>query len=66
MPHLIRFAAYAALGPITGPLAAGVVRNLRKREWLLAALYLIALPLTWLDLGAVGAILARYDLSHLH
>lgn len=35
--------AYAALGPISGPLAAGVVRNWRKGHRLLAGLYVVAM-----------------------
>lgn len=35
--------AYAALGPVTGPLAAGVVRNWRKGHRVLAGLYVIAM-----------------------
>jgi hypothetical protein len=35
---------YAALGPITGPLTAGFVRNWGKGDRLLAVLYLLAIP----------------------
>ena len=35
---------YAALGPITGPLAAGFVRNWGKGDRVLAVLYLMAIP----------------------
>jgi hypothetical protein len=35
--------AYAALGPVSGPLAAGMVRNWRDGHRLLAGLYVIAM-----------------------
>jgi hypothetical protein len=35
--------AYAALGPISGPLAAGAVRNWRKGERVLAGFYVAAM-----------------------
>lgn len=55
--------AYAALGPISGPLAAGAVRNWRKGERVLAGFYVAAMveffvlaPLALTHLaGAIGA-----------
>ena len=38
------------LGPLTGPLAEGIVRNLRAGEVALASLYGVALWLTSFDL----------------
>ncbi|HUE63361.1 MAG TPA: hypothetical protein VMO78_03200 [Rhizomicrobium sp.] len=42
------------LGPLTGPLAEGVVRNWRSGEVLLSCLYGIAFSLTTFDLYALG------------
>jgi len=62
--RLIAAAPYMLLGPITGPLTAGVVRNLRKGHPVLAGLYavaiveiMVALPLvtTKLTLNLVAA-----------
>ena len=47
--------AYAAMGPLTGPLVAGVVRNLKKRQPVLASLYALAAVLVWIELAAAGA-----------
>ena len=49
MHRLKQFAPWLLLGPITGPLAEGVYRNLRKGETLLACLYAFAIPITWFD-----------------
>jgi hypothetical protein len=49
--------AYAALGPVSGPLAAGVVRNWRKGERVLAALYVVAM--------AEAVVLTPVALMHL-
>jgi hypothetical protein len=49
--------AYAALGPVSGPLAAGVVRNWRKGRRLLAGLYVVAM--------VEAAVLASVALNHL-
>jgi hypothetical protein len=35
--------AYAALGPLSGPLVAGVVRNWRNGHRVLAGLYVVAM-----------------------
>jgi hypothetical protein len=43
MKRIPPWMAYAALGPISGPLAAGVVRNWRKGARVLAALYVVAI-----------------------
>ncbi|HEY4031995.1 MAG TPA: hypothetical protein VGM25_16735 [Caulobacteraceae bacterium] len=52
-----RIAGYLAAGPITGLLLAGFVRHHRK-EPLLAALYLAAIPSAWvlLTLTAAGIV----------
>ena len=42
------------LGPLTGPLAEGIVRNLRAGEVALASLYGVALWLTSFDIFMVG------------
>jgi hypothetical protein len=38
---------YAALGPITGPLVAGAVRNFRQGDNVLGGLYVLAVPLSY-------------------
>jgi len=43
MKRMPTWIAYAALGPVSGPLAAGVVRNWRKGERVLAAFYAVAM-----------------------
>jgi hypothetical protein len=52
----LRFIAFAALGPVTGPLLAGVLRH-RRSAPALAALYALALALWWGVLPAIGAAL---------
>ena len=47
-------AGYVALGPITGPLVAGIFRNLHKRDLLLAGLYAFALPMAWYELAILS------------
>ena len=54
--RLAKWSTYAALGPITGPLVAGFVRN-RKSEPLLAALYAVAIPAVWLGLTSTLGLL---------
>lgn len=48
-------ASYASLGPITGPLVAGVVRSAKRREWVLCGLYVAAIPCAYVLLGAAAA-----------
>jgi hypothetical protein len=43
------------VGPVSGPLAEGIVRNWRAGEVGLASLYATALVFTTVDLYAVGA-----------
>ena len=45
-----RLAPYFALGPISGPLTAGIVINFRGGRPILASLYSVMLTL-WLTLG---------------
>lgn len=55
------FAGYAACGPITGPLLAGVVRNARRGNWALCGLYAAAIPSTWALLAlAAKAVLTAH------
>lgn len=53
--RFVALAGYAAMGPITGPLVAGVVRNLAKRQPVLAGLYALALPIALLNLALLSA-----------
>jgi hypothetical protein len=46
---LLKFAAYASLGPITGPCVAGMVRH-REKDPVLSAMYGVLLVITWLEL----------------
>ena len=55
----LRLAGYLAAGPITGPLIAGFVRHQRK-EPLLAALYLAAIPSAWVLLTLTAAGIAPH------
>jgi len=43
IPRLVRIAPFLALGPISGPLVAGVLINLREGRPVLACLYGVAL-----------------------
>jgi hypothetical protein len=53
------------LGPVTGPLAEGIVRNLRAGEKSLASLYAIALSLSTFDLYSFGGQLLVF-MARLH
>jgi hypothetical protein len=53
-PKIAKLAAYAALGPITGPLTAGIFRSLRNDDRMLAALYAAAIPAAYGLLGLVS------------
>jgi len=57
--RIARLTAYAALGPITGPLVAGFIRN-RKDAPILATLYAVAIPTTWLGLTATLGMLKTF------
>jgi len=50
----LALAGIAALGPISGPLVAGIFRNLRKRQLMLACLYALALPMAWYELALLA------------
>jgi hypothetical protein len=52
--RLARLSLYAALGPITGPLAAGLTRSLNKGDRILAALYVAAIPSAYSLLALAG------------
>jgi hypothetical protein len=49
-----RWAPYLALGPVSGPLAAGVVLNLRDGRPVLASLYVLLLGL-WFSEASLWA-----------
>lgn len=49
-----RWAPYLTLGPVSGPLAAGVVLNFRDGRPVLASLYSLALVL-WLTVAPLWA-----------
>ena len=55
--QIATFAGYAALGPITGPLVAGLVRSVRAGEVALAGLYGLAIPVTYAGLVSLAAVL---------
>lgn len=48
MSRFKRMAPYLLLGPVTGPLAFGLVASLRDRHPILAALYALAILEFWL------------------
>lgn len=58
--RIAKWAAYAALGPITGPLVAGYLRN-RKSAPLLSGLYLVAIPTVWLGLSSTLGLLRAFS-----
>ena len=49
-----KYAAYASLGPITGPCVAGIIRH-RKNDPVLAVMYGVLLVLIWAQLPALLA-----------
>ena len=49
-----RIAPWLILGPITGPLAEGVHRNLRAKNPFLASMYALAAVVSWFDLAIYG------------
>ena len=61
---LRRLAPWLLLGPVTGPLAEGVYRNLRANNPVLASLYGVALVTSFYDLAGYGG-RALVQLHHL-
>lgn len=61
---MIRTLPYLLLGPVTGPLVAGVARHHRTAP-VLASLYALAAVLWWLEAPAVLHALVVYDLGVL-
>jgi hypothetical protein len=57
--RLAKLAAYISLGPIAGPMAAMAERYARRGELILAAMWLTAIPLIWLDIASLTAFLAH-------
>ena len=60
MKKLKKLAPWLALGPITGPLAEGMHRNLRRGETVLAWLYALAVVVTWIDMLALMRVLETH------
>lgn len=58
MSRTARLLFYACLGPITGPLAAGLARSIREGRHVMAGVYGLAIVETWGLMGAIGAQLA--------
>jgi len=58
--RIARLAFYASLGPISGPLAAGFVRNWSRGDRVLALLYLAAIPAGLQILGSAVAWAAKW------
>jgi len=54
MSWLRRVAPWLLLGPISGILAEGLYRNLRRGERVLAGLYILAIIVTMFDLLHFG------------
>jgi hypothetical protein len=50
----IRLLGYASLGPITGPLVAGVIRNMTKGQPVLASIYALTIGIVWFDIWILG------------
>ena len=59
MQTIKRLAPWLLLGPITGPLAEGVYRNMRAGEPVLAWMYALALAISWYDMSRFGTELIR-------
>jgi hypothetical protein len=57
--ELLGIGACGVLGPITGPLVAGVVRNVRKGRPVVAAIWALAIPLTWAGVASAATMLAH-------
>ncbi len=49
-----RLAPWLLLGPVTGPLAEGVHRNVLAKNPGLASLYAVAAVVSWYDLATYG------------
>lgn len=60
--HALRLAPFMLLGPITGPLVAGVVLNLKDRRPVLAGLYAVLLVELSLAAPLLAAELTRMAL----
>jgi hypothetical protein len=43
---------YVLLGPISGPLAVGMMRSARSRRWMMTAVYAVAIVEAWALLAA--------------
>lgn len=54
MRSVKRWIPYVLLGPVTGPLAAGVMRSLRAGQPFLAGLYAFAVIEAWVVLPLVA------------
>jgi hypothetical protein len=57
--ELLKIGACSVLGPITGPLVAGVVRNVRKGRPFVAAIWALAIPLAWAGVASAATMLAH-------
>jgi hypothetical protein len=57
--HAFRLAPFLLLGPITGPLVAGVVLNLKDRRPVLAGLYAVLLIELTLATPLLAAVLTK-------
>ena len=57
--ELLKIGARAALGPITGPLAARVVRNARKGRPIVAAVWALTIPLSWAGIASAATLIAH-------
>ena len=57
--ELIKIGACSVLGPITGPLVAGVMRNVRKGRWAVAAIWALAIPLSWAGVASAATLLVH-------
>jgi hypothetical protein len=54
-PRIKRLAPFFLLGPISGPLTAGVVLNLHRRNYTLAGMYAVLLAETFVALPLITA-----------
>lgn len=66
MSRSARLLLFACLGPITGPLAAGLERSIRQRRHAMAGIYGLAIVEAWILMGAVAVQLAAMLGIHIN
>jgi hypothetical protein len=57
--ELAKMAGYAAMGPITGPLAARALGHFRGGKPILATVWALAIPLAWAGVASAATVLVH-------